>query len=101
MESLATPGSIVVCEDTHKLTEGYFQFKALGPVKVKGATEPVEIYEVTGIGAVRTRLQVAARRGLVRFVGFVRFVGCVGFVGFVGLVGFVGFVVFVRFVRFV
>ena len=69
MESLATPGSIVVCEHTYKLTEGYFQFKALGPVKVKGVTEPVEIYEVTGLGALRTRLQVAARRGLVRFVG--------------------------------
>ena len=30
MESLAMPGSIVVSEHTYKLTEGYFEFKALG-----------------------------------------------------------------------
>ena len=69
MESLATPGSIVVSEHTYKLTEGYFQFKAFGAAKVKGVSEPVHIYEVLGVGPLRTRLQVAARRGLVRFVG--------------------------------
>jgi len=30
MESLANPGAIVVSEHTHKLTEGYFEFKSLG-----------------------------------------------------------------------
>ncbi|MBI3800333.1 MAG: AAA family ATPase, partial [Deltaproteobacteria bacterium] len=69
MESLATPGSIVVSEQTYKLAEGYFEFKALGAAKVKGVSEPVQIYEVVGVGPLRTRLQVAARRGLVRFVG--------------------------------
>ena len=43
--------------------------KPLGPVNVKGLTEPVEVYEVTGVGAARTRLQAAAARGLTRFVG--------------------------------
>ena len=69
MESLATPGSIVVSEQTYKLTKGYFEFKALGAAKVKGVSEPVHIYEVLGVGLLRTRLQVAARRGLGRFVG--------------------------------
>ncbi len=69
MESLATPGSIVVSSHTHKLTEGYFEFKALGETQVKGVTEPLSIYEVLGVGPLRTKLQVAARRGLVRFVG--------------------------------
>ena len=69
MESLATPGTIVVSEQTHKLTEGYFAYKALGAVQVKGLEEPVSIYEVEGIGPLRTKLQVAARRGLARFVG--------------------------------
>ena len=32
-------------------------------------SEPVEVYEVTGAGAARTRLQAAATRGLTRFVG--------------------------------
>jgi class 3 adenylate cyclase len=69
LESLATPGSVVVCQHTHKFTEGYFRFKPLGPAKVKGVSEPVQIYEVTGVGPLRTKLQVAVRRGLVRFVG--------------------------------
>ena len=41
MESLATPGAIVVSEQTHKLTEGYFEFKALGEAQVKGVSEPL------------------------------------------------------------
>src|SRR5262245_59728689 len=43
--------------------------KLLGPVPVKGLTDPIPIYEVTGAGAARTRLQAAAGRGLTRFVG--------------------------------
>src|SRR2546425_12431116 len=45
MENLATPGSIVVSEDTHRLTEGYFEFKALGEAQVKGVEEPLQVYE--------------------------------------------------------
>jgi predicted ATPase len=36
---------------------------------VKGLTEPVEAYELLGASALRRRLQVAAARGLTRFVG--------------------------------
>ena len=69
MEQMAMPGSIRVSEHTHKLTEGYFQFRELGAAQVKGLSEPLDIYEVLDVGPLRTRLQVAARRGLVRFVG--------------------------------
>src|SRR5262245_12528684 len=69
MESLAMPGSIVVSEQTYKLVEGYFECKALGAAQVKGLDDPVSIYEVLSVGPLRTRLQVAARRGLARFVG--------------------------------
>src|SRR3989442_2931284 len=69
MEQLAAPGSILVTEQTHKLTAGYFEFKALGRTQVKGVEEPLNVYEVLGAGPLRTRLQVAARRGLTRFVG--------------------------------
>ena len=69
MEQLAAPGSILVTAHTHKLTDGYFDFKGLGQTKIKGVEEPLHIYEVLGAGPLRTRLQVAARRGLTRFVG--------------------------------
>src|SRR5262245_28033028 len=69
MEQMATPGSILVTVYTHKLTEGYFAFKALGEAQIKGMEAPLQVYEVLGVGALRTRLQLAATRGLTRFVG--------------------------------
>ena len=69
LEGLATPGSIVVSAHTHKLAEGYFEFRDLGAAKVKGVSGPLHIYEVLGVGPLRTRLQVSAARGLSRFVG--------------------------------
>jgi predicted ATPase len=69
LQSLASGGAIVVSAPTYRLTEGYFIFASLGVAQVKGVSEPVEIYEVAGVGPLRTRLQVAAHRGLARFVG--------------------------------
>ena len=69
MEQMAMPGSILMTADTLSLTEGFVQVKPLGPVNVKGLTEPVEVYEITGAGPARSRLQAAAARGLTRFVG--------------------------------
>jgi class 3 adenylate cyclase len=69
LQSLATGGGIVVSEPTYRLTEGYFECKGLGAAKIKGVSELVPMYEVLGVGPLRTRLQVAARRGLVRFIG--------------------------------
>src|SRR5215468_5643687 len=60
MEQMATPGSIVVSAHTYKLTEGYFEFKALGETLIKGVSEPMPIYEALGVGPLRTKLQVAA-----------------------------------------
>jgi class 3 adenylate cyclase len=69
MEQLADPGSIVITPETLALAEGYVEVKSLGPVPVKGLADTLEVYEVTGAGPARTRLQAAARRGLTRFVG--------------------------------
>jgi class 3 adenylate cyclase/tetratricopeptide (TPR) repeat protein len=67
MEQMAKPGSVLITANTLQLAEGYISVAALGPVPVKGLTDPIEIYEVTGAGAARTRLQAAAERGLTRF----------------------------------
>jgi len=69
METMAAPASILVSESTHRLAQGYFEFKALGDAQVKGIPAPLPVYEMLGLGALRTRLQVAAHRGLARFVG--------------------------------
>jgi predicted ATPase/class 3 adenylate cyclase/ribosomal protein L40E len=69
LQSIARTGSIVASEATRKLCEGYFILKPLGATRVKGVSEPVNVYEVTGLGPLRTRLQGAVGRGLTRFVG--------------------------------
>src|SRR5215469_5485537 len=69
MQAIAPTGSIAITEHTRRLVEGFFQVKPLGPTRVKGLSEPVVVYEVTGLGPLRTRLQRAAARGLTRFVG--------------------------------
>ncbi len=69
MQTLANPGSTVIAESTRKLVEGYFALKPLGATKVKGVRDPVNVYEVTGLGPLRTRLQRSAGHGLTKFVG--------------------------------
>jgi class 3 adenylate cyclase len=69
LQTLATPGAIAISEGLRKLIEGYFTLKALGPARIKGVSEPINIYEVMGLGPLRTRLQRAVGRGLTKFVG--------------------------------
>jgi class 3 adenylate cyclase/ribosomal protein L40E len=69
LQTLASPGSIAISEGLRKLVEGYFTFKSLGPARIKGVSDLVHVYEVTGFGPLRTRLQRAAARGLTKFVG--------------------------------
>src|SRR5271154_337195 len=69
LQTLANPGSIAVSEAVRRLVEGYFLLKPLGPARIKGVSEPVNVYEVTGLGPLRTRLQRSAGRGLTKFVG--------------------------------
>jgi hypothetical protein len=69
LQTLAPAGSIAVSEHTRRLVEGYFELRALGPMQVRGVSELVNVYEVTGLGPLRTHFQLAARRGLTKFVG--------------------------------
>ena len=69
MEQLADPGSVLVAPDTLALAEGFVRVTSLGPLSVKGLSALVEVYELIGVSAIRSRLQAAATRGLSRFVG--------------------------------
>ncbi|MEO6024549.1 MAG: AAA family ATPase [Burkholderiales bacterium] len=69
MEQLALPGTIRITAETLRLAEGYIEVKALGPIPVKGLPDPIEVYELTGAGKARTRLQAGAVRGLTKFAG--------------------------------
>ncbi len=69
MEQLALPGTVRLTKETVRLAEGYVEVRSLGPIPVKGLPDPIELFELTGAGTARTRLQAAALRGLTRFVG--------------------------------
>jgi class 3 adenylate cyclase len=62
MQAIAPTGSIAITEHTRRLVEGYFQLKSRGPSRIKGLVEPINVYEVTGLGLLRSRLQRAATR---------------------------------------
>jgi class 3 adenylate cyclase len=51
LQSLASSGAIMVSAPTCTLTEGIFAFQPLGVTQVTGVSEPVRLYEVTGVVA--------------------------------------------------
>jgi len=69
MEQLATPASIRQTAGDPAAGRGPGAGQRLGPIPVKGLTEPMEVFELVGASAVRRRLQAAVTRGLTRFVG--------------------------------
>jgi hypothetical protein len=69
VEQLALPGTIRLAADTLRLAEGYITVTPLGPVPVKGLETPVEAYEMTGAGPLRSWMHATAARGLTRLIG--------------------------------
>jgi predicted ATPase len=69
VESLAAPNAAFVSQHTASLVEGYFDLRDRGRRELKGVSEPVRVYELAGLGRLRTHLDVARARGLSRFVG--------------------------------
>ena len=69
MEQLAAPGSAYLTESTAQLVEGFFELRDLGGFDVKGSSSQVQVFELSGAGAARTRLDVSRSRGFSRFVG--------------------------------
>jgi class 3 adenylate cyclase len=69
MEQMAAPGVTLLAPATLQLAEGYVQVASRGAVPVRGFADPIEVFELTGASASRSRLQAAAARGLTKFVG--------------------------------
>jgi class 3 adenylate cyclase/tetratricopeptide (TPR) repeat protein len=69
MEALAEPGKAYLTEHTAALARGYLDLRDLGEFEIKGASRPVEVFELAGVGAARSRIDLARERGFSRFVG--------------------------------
>ena len=69
MEALAEPGKAYLTEHTAALAGGFLDLTDLGEFEIKGASKPIEVFELEGVGRARTRLDLARERGFSRFVG--------------------------------
>ena len=69
MEQLAAPGSVLVTQHAARLIEGFFALADLGTRTMKGASAAVRVFELQGIGPLRTRLDASGLRGLSRLIG--------------------------------
>jgi class 3 adenylate cyclase len=69
MEALAEPGKAYLTEATAELARGYLELGDLGEFEIKGASRPVRVFELIGIGSARSRLDLSRERGFSRFVG--------------------------------
>ena len=69
MEQVAQPGAVYLTENTYRAVRDYVECEPVGPVEVKGKSEPVATYRAVREMPTRSRLEVAAARGLTPFVG--------------------------------
>jgi class 3 adenylate cyclase/tetratricopeptide (TPR) repeat protein len=69
MEALAEPGKAYVTETTADLAGGFLALEDLGEFEIKGASRPIRVYELAGVGEARSRLDRSRERGFSRFVG--------------------------------
>jgi len=69
LEPLAEPGGILISDSTHRQTEGFFRFEAMGERTLRGIKESISVYSVLGTGESRSRFEARAERGLTRLVG--------------------------------
>jgi class 3 adenylate cyclase/tetratricopeptide (TPR) repeat protein len=69
LQQTAEPGAILVSEATWRLVEGYVRGERVGPVAVRGRSEPVVVFRLFGVGSRRSPLEGRGSRGLSHFVG--------------------------------
>jgi TOMM system kinase/cyclase fusion protein len=64
LQALAAPDSVVISAAAYRLIAGYFDCRELGFQTIRGISRPMAIYHVLHESGARTRLDVAAQRGL-------------------------------------
>jgi serine/threonine protein kinase/predicted ATPase len=69
LEDVAEAGRIVITEATERLIRGHFDCTSLGKCKVKGASQPVDLFLVEGISEEKNPVEVAERAGLTPLTG--------------------------------
>ena len=69
MQQMAEPGTVYISNYTYRQVRNYFNCDALGALKVKGKSNPIDVYKVISDIPVRSRIEVSATIGLSPYVG--------------------------------
>jgi class 3 adenylate cyclase/predicted ATPase len=57
LQTLAEPGTVLICPQTRRLTGGHFDYRDLGALALKGWAEPVQVWQVLGPSGVASRFE--------------------------------------------
>jgi hypothetical protein len=68
LQSLAESGTVLVSENSYRLTKDFFEFDNLGPIDVKGKRHPVAVFRAVQAKNVHSRIEVSAGRGFTPLV---------------------------------
>jgi len=69
LQGLAPPGTVVVSEQTRRLTRGIFEYSDMGQHSLKGFDVPIQAWQVTGESNVRGRFHAFRTSALTPLVG--------------------------------
>jgi class 3 adenylate cyclase/tetratricopeptide (TPR) repeat protein len=69
LEEVATPSGVICSEVTHRLIQGQFDCTSLGGRRIKGIAQPVQLFEVQGVGVACSPIEAAEPAGLSPLTG--------------------------------
>jgi class 3 adenylate cyclase/predicted ATPase len=69
LQALAEPNAVVICADTKRLTAGFFEYRDIGPVQLKGFPEPLQAWHVVRPSSIESRFEAFRSTGLAPLVG--------------------------------
>jgi predicted ATPase/class 3 adenylate cyclase len=69
LQTLAEPGTVLICPQTRQLTGGHFDYGDLGAVALKGWAEPVPVWQVLGASGVASRFEAMHKTKLPQLFG--------------------------------
>ena len=69
LQSFANPGAVLISESTHRLIDGHFECRNLGPVALKGWAEPIPAWQVLAPTEVESRFEAQHKTRLAAPIG--------------------------------
>jgi class 3 adenylate cyclase/tetratricopeptide (TPR) repeat protein len=69
LQAFAQPGTVLISESTHRLTDGHFEYRDLGLVALKGWVDPLPAWQVLGASGVESRFEAQHKTRLTPLIG--------------------------------